>query len=185
VGSFDPSGLDWIEYTGQNVSLYGGNYGDRSGLLLSCAATSGAKDFQNIMFRNDVDGDGPLPTGKYKIDLSSDPARYANISQYGTNLYSSTGVQRIHESYLLDGEIIGMGAWGTWRARLEPVRVRSPRTGNFYLHNSKKGYTHGCVETCDALYDALVKYHNQGLQEIFVRIRYSTFFTNGGTKKER
>jgi hypothetical protein len=128
---------------------------------------------------------GPLPMGKYKIDLRLDPGRYANISQYGTNLYSSTGVQRIHESYLLDGEVIGMGAWGTWRARLEQVRVRSPRTGNFYLHNSKKGFTHGCVETCDALYDALVDYRNQGLQEIFVRIKYTTFFTNGGTKKEK
>jgi len=92
VSSFDPSGLDWIEYTGQNVSLYGGNYGDRSSLLLGCAATSGAADFQNIMFRDDPDGDGPLPTGKYKIDLTSDPGRYASITEYGTNLYSSTGV---------------------------------------------------------------------------------------------
>lgn len=54
---------------------------------------------------------------------------------------------------------------------------------NFCLHNSTKGYTHGCVETCDQLYNRFVNYHNKGLGGIDVMIDYTTNSTYGGTDK--
>lgn len=53
----------------------------------------------------------------------------------------------------------------------------------FYLHNSHKGFGHGCVETCDDLYDRFVKLHDQGVVYIYVDVRYAGDSTNGGTKQ--
>lgn len=61
--------------------------------------------------------------------------------------------------------------------------MKPTKRDNFYLHNSTKGFTHGCVETCDSLYDKFVKYHEQGLSSIDVQVRYTTTSTNGGTAR--
>ena len=82
-------------------------------------------------------------------------------------------------------QFLGPGSpeWGTWRARLEKVSVQDNRTNTFYLHNSHKGYTHGCAETCDELYDRFVKLHDQGVGYIYLDVRYAGNSTNGGTKQ--
>lgn len=72
--------------------------------------------------------------------------------------------------------------WGTWRARLEKVDVDSSRNA-FYLHDSRKGHTQGCIETCSDLYDSFVRYHNHGIKWLPVRVQYSGTSTNGGTKQ--
>jgi RHS repeat-associated protein len=181
VGSIDPYGLDWIEYTGQRLTVYSGKFGDRSGSLEQCNATSGLPDRQSPAFQGTESG--PVPAGLYKINLQLDPNRFASLTAAGDNLYSNTGVQRIRDRYPLPGGGWAIPAgWGTWRARLEKVKVNSNRD-NFYLHNSTKGYTHGCVETCNDLYDRFAKYHQQGVGSILVNINYTTNSTNGGTKQ--
>jgi len=181
VASVDPYGLDWIEYTGQRLTVYSGNFGDRSGILEQCKATSGLPDRQSPAFQG-IEA-GPVPAGLYKINLQLNPSRFASLAADGSNLYSNFGVQRIRDHYRLpDGNSVIPAGWGTWRARLEKVKVNSKRD-NFYLHNSTKGYTHGCVETCDDLYDRFSKYHQQGLGSILVNIRYTTESTNGGTRQ--
>ncbi len=126
---------------------------------------------------------GPVPAGLYKINLQLNPSRFASLAADGSNLYSNFGVQLIRDHYHLpDSNSVIPAGWGTWRARLEKVKVNSKRN-NFYLHNSTKGYTHGCVETCDDLYDRFSKYHQQGLGSILVNIRYTTDSTNGGTRQ--
>ncbi len=93
------------------------------------------------------------------------------------------GVQRIRPQYTLSNGQIGYPTgWGTWRARLEPRDVSGGRH-NFYLHNSTKGYTHGCVETCDSLYSRFSAYHDSGLRGIDVLVDYTTNSTNGGTAR--
>jgi uncharacterized protein RhaS with RHS repeats len=185
TGSVDPYGLDWIEYTGQQLTVYGGNYGDRSQLLEWCKATSGYRDANyNFQFARDQGLDlGPLPEGLYKINLQLDPTRFASLDATAGQLYAAYGVQRIRDRYRLPaGGWAYPEGWGTWRARLEKVRVNTNRH-NFYLHNSAKGYTHGCVETCSDLYNRLVGYHDQGIGSILVNVQYSTTTTNGGTKQ--
>jgi len=181
ISLIDPSGLDWIEYTGQTLKVWPGKFKDRGHPpILECKATSGMEGYQSPDLDN---GEyGPVRHGEYRIDLSLDPKRWASIVPSGENLAAANGVQRIRDYYTgPNGEHLVPAGWGTWRARLQPMNVSTKR-GNFYLHNSTKGYTHGCVETCDSLYNRFVTYHDQGLAGIDVLVDYTTNSTNGGTK---
>jgi hypothetical protein len=42
----------------------------------------------------------------------------------------------------------------------------------FYFHNSTKGYSHGCIEVTNALYDDIINYRNQGVTSIPVIVEY-------------
>jgi RHS repeat-associated protein len=175
VSRFDPLGLDWIEYTGQNLTLYGGEVGNQSKVLKKCKATSGQPNFQSPKNQSDQDR-GPLPEGLYRINLMLNPNRIVAVTPNNES-YADYGVQRLPGNNP-DSD------WGTWRARLEKVKLNQPTPrNNFYLHNSHKGYTHGCVETCDDLYNTMRDYHNQGLDYLPVRIRYTDPTTNGGTRR--
>ncbi|HVO63643.1 MAG TPA: RHS repeat-associated core domain-containing protein, partial [Terriglobales bacterium] len=181
LGRIDPLGLDWLEYTGQTLTVWPGKYKDRGHApLLQCRASSGLPGHQSPSEQNSPDT-GPVHEGHYWINLALDPHRWAGFYQPTNELAAAYGVQRIRPEYTLsDGRIGYPTGWGTWRARLEP-RDASTARHNFYLHNSTKGYTHGCIETCDTLYDRFVKYHDQGLRGIDVMVDYTTNSTNGGT----
>jgi len=185
AGRIDPLGLDWIEYTGQTLTVWPGRFGDRGQApLLLCKATSGYPGHQNA--RLDDEEFGPVRRGTYRIDLSLDPNRWAKVAPSGDNLLSAGGVQRIHPKYPvpnMPGYVYDMSQWGTWRARLDPVDAPTKRSGGFYIHNSTKGFTHGCIESCDGLYSRFVAYRDQGLKSIDVLVDYTTGNTNGGTKK--
>lgn len=170
---FDPSGLDWIEYTGQALTLYGGTVGNRSQIIQRCKASSGLPGRQNTAFQNVGDA-GPVPEGLYRINLALDPHRHIKWGPTDESI-PAFGVQWIGDE---------SDDWGTWRARLEKVKLKKPTTrDSMYLHDSQKGYTHGCVETCSSLYDRFVNYHDSGVQYLPVQVRYTTTSTNGGTKR--
>jgi RHS repeat-associated protein len=129
VGSVDPYGLDWIEYTGQRLTVYSGRFGDRSGILETCNATSGLPDRQSPSMQG---GEyGPVPAGLYRINLQLDPGRFATLLSLG-ELASNHGVQRIHSTYPIPNGYVTMEAWGTWRARLDKMNVKSKRDN--FLH---------------------------------------------------
>ena len=68
--------------------------------------------------------------------------------------------------------------------RVGPILLPvNSKRDTFYLNDSHKGYTHGCIETCGKLYDRLVQYHNRGLESIFVQVQYNVTNTNGGTRR--
>ena len=114
-----------------------------------------------------------MPEGKWRINLGLDPTRGARVNPDSTTI-PALGVQWLGP---------GSPDWGTWRARLEKVSVQDNRVNTFYLHNSHKGFTHGCVETCDDLYDRFQKLHDQGVGYVYVDVRYAGDSTNGGTKQ--
>jgi RHS repeat-associated protein len=174
ISWFDPFGLDWIRYTGQTLTVYGGSFGDTSKTLETCNATSGDLPLQSPKYQHTESG--PVPEGKWRINLGLDPARPVGVTPYqdGYTTVPGLGVQWIGP---------GSPDRGTWRARLEKVSVQDNRVNTFYLHNSHKGYTHGCVETCDDLYRRFVDLHNQGVGYIYVDVRYAGSSTNGGTKQ--
>ena len=53
------------------------------------------------------------------------------------------------------------------------------------MHNSTKGFTHGCTEVETTLFDMLVFYRERGHKKIDVRVQYPSknHKTNGGTKR--
>ena len=152
----DPSGLDWIEYTGQSLSWYAGEPGNRATLVIpKCAATSGLTNYQEPRLANVRDA-GPVPAGWYTVDLRPDPWRVATIGPTG-KLNSNVGIQRIPR---LGNDGLPLrdipGLWGSWRARLQADKPTG--RDNFYLHDSHKGETSGCIETCTELFQQLFMY---------------------------
>jgi len=98
MGRVDSLGLDWIEYTGQTLTVWPGKYKDRGHpAILQCKASSGYPGFQSSAMQNE--DLGPVHEGHYYIDLSLNPYRWASIMPTGENLYSAFGVQRIRPTY--------------------------------------------------------------------------------------
>jgi hypothetical protein len=74
---------------------------------------------------------------------------------------------------------------------LEPDKItgatNAQRDNNsYYLHDSQKGYTHGCTEVDHDLFTQLKKYRKKGNDKIDVIVEYSNpnQNTNGGTEKK-
>ena len=182
----DLSGLDWIEYTGEKLTLYDGNIGDRTKSKKTCKATSGLNGFQNPQ-NTGLKDRGPVPAGDYSINLVPDPNRTAKADRNTGELTSNKdgGIEIVPPSFTTrNGTVVTYPGWGTWRARLNPKPKTDTKKRNyFYFHNSKKGYSHGCIETCDELLNALKDYRNDGNKAIDVRIDYRDRTTYGETDK--
>jgi len=134
---FNGKQVVWYNSEGQVIELY--------------RAVSGFRGYQNPKFAS-LSNLGPIPEGAYNINLTLDPNRFAQIDASG-NLYSNNGIERIPEGFL------DSNPWGTFRARLNPLPGTNTygRT-NFYIHNSSKGYTHGCIEIESAFFNKLLDY---------------------------
>lgn len=177
LSNFDPTGLDWIEYDGRTLVYYGGSYGDRSHPMRWCPATSGAAGYQRTWNVHEPNR-GPVPEGRYRINLTLSPNRSATFNSSTGVANSSRGIQRIPSIPSLPGGD-PQPLWGTWRSRIEKVEVKSSRD-NMYIHNSHKGQTHRCIETCDDLLNDLLKYRLVS-PDIDVMVKYRTPYTRGNT----
>lgn len=141
--------------------------GDADGFLVF-DASSGTFP---IASAQDQESSGPVPEGRYvflaKFDPLQNTVEKANAllkegDKPGKGPFGNfrQGIQRL--------PVGGNGPvnvqWGETRVRLEPqFKLPGKRTGGFYLHDSKKGYTSGCVEvrrndTGLLFFDALVSY---------------------------
>lgn len=168
----DPNGLDWIEYTGMTLNWYGGNVGDRSKILSSGNAASGNMRSQSSSncSKKDV---GPIPPGEYSIDLEPDPNRV--VKGIGTGTTPGRGIEKFPADYYTSsGTLVTFRDWGTWRAALKPSSSNKMMgRDNFYLHDSKKGFTKGCIESPSNMYEKLVNYRNAGNKMIAVLVNYT------------
>ncbi len=111
-------------------------------------ATSGHVGFQNSKFQDKKD-DGPLPEGSYTINLSLNPNRKVKFSKEG-DVLKGDGIQKIPSTRTADdGFEYSYEDWGTMRARLnaDPAFVKAYGRDDFYIHNSHKGYSSGCIES--------------------------------------
>ncbi len=197
----------WILYDGQKVTFYSGDYENTDNPVQSFKGTSGIyttsdeagknilKDYRNSKYQfkqeNVIEGGkekrifvGPLPEGDYSIDLSLDPNRQTEISSNGETI-PGKGIQKI--TYIKGGkEYVRYPDWGSQRAKLDANSSTKlgGRDGNFYFHNSSKGYTHGCIETETGFF-TLLKTLRKTQATIRVKIQYKSqnSSTNGNTKK--
>ena len=140
---------------------------------------------------------GPIPEGKYYLKLRIARPKYARDD--GTrrcNLRPAGAIQRIPRKgdptrgpkRSEAGKCEPFWAnWGWHRIRLEPANTKTanacrPRRGGFYLHDSSKGYTHGCIEVEGAFFTKLIKFAKTSKQSrMVVTVAYKTSITYGGT----
>ena len=204
VNKIDPDGRDWLLVTGNAVCWYGGEAGDKKNLIDTYKATSGYKgpDANGIMWNlqkakyQNIRNGGPTPEGKYHINLEPDPERVAQADLNTGDLLRDPngGIEKIPD-FVENPNKEGYGwsytEWGQHRAHLTPDKVTGAKNSerdnySYYLHDSQKGYTHGCTEVETKLFDKLNEYRNNGNTRIDVIINYGNnqnHSTNGGTKK--
>ncbi|MCY2966691.1 MAG: DUF2778 domain-containing protein [Planctomycetota bacterium] len=111
----------------------------------SFRATSGLPGHQNASQQSHSD-EGPIPEGLYsfQVKLSQD----ANMISK-TQLDHREGIEHIPSVLHFHGGNYEARAWGSNRVRLSTVYIQDPKNrsrGGFYLHDSTKGYSHGCIE---------------------------------------
>ncbi|MEJ2669744.1 MAG: DUF2778 domain-containing protein [Gammaproteobacteria bacterium] len=168
-----------MTYDGQNISWPGRG---------TFKATSGLPGSQ-LPKDSCVPDIGPIPEGFYKVF----------ISDHGTAQDDGTGFCALKPSWGIQEIPSGAAAgvcepfwanWGRNRARMEPADVAtknrcSPVTrGGFYLHDSTKGYSHGCIEVETRLFPLLRNCHKTTKKStVIIKVSYvEGESTNGGTK---
>ena len=162
------------------------------GLVLSWGgrrfkATSGLPGWQ--MPQNQCLPDqGPIPEGFYRFSIK-DAGSARDDGTQQCRLTPAAGIQTIPR-----GEAAGLcepywANWGRNRVRLEAADVKTrqackPARSGFYLHDSTKGYSHGCIEVEPAFFQALHGHVvTTGKQSLALRVQYvADRATNGGTR---
>lgn len=195
LNSFYESTNEWLEYQGQKLNWYNGAYGSKSLLTASYKATSGlfvdaAHDYRNSRYERLKDK-GPLPEGKYWIALLPNPKRIAKADKNSGEILANKdgGIERIPDIFVrADGSTIIYPGWGKTRARLFADKATNTfGRSNFYLHDSHKGYSHGCIEVEHAFFEKLIAERSTSLHKfskIALHISYDqkNMSTYGGTR---
>jgi hypothetical protein len=169
---YDGDELDWY-----GVSVY--------------RATSGLPGSQSAD-KQTVKDNGPVPEGNYSLVLKeSGTARVVNIAK--NQLDTREGIESLVDMPGPDGRLYESAAWGTNRVRLRIIRIDNPRArhrNGFYLHDSTKGYSHGCIEVEPRFFVRLRQMavdesaKPRGRKHLYLRVKYptATESTYGGTK---
>ena len=156
-------------------------------------ATSGMVGWQDPKQQCEPDR-GPVPEGSFRLQLTVDKAYAQDDGSGMCDLKPASPMQ-----YIPRGPAAGAceqfwANWGHRRVRLHPAdaatraQCNGGRSG-FYIHDSTKGYSHGCIEIEGAFFNhfiALVS--SQPLKKPKLWLTLSVKYTpgqptNGGTKK--
>ncbi len=178
ISRMDYLGLDWIQYTGTEITMYAGNLHDKSKVITKCNATSGLTPGSQNPNSSQKPDEGPIPQGDYSIDLKGDPNRIAPMP----GPTPGGGISQLPKK--ADGTS-AYPDWGDQRAKLDPKKGTDTKNRTaFYIHDSAKGYTHGCIEVpCKDLFEKLKEYRKGGAKNIDVNVDYSnSTSTNGNTR---
>ncbi len=169
---YDGDELDWY-----GVSIY--------------KATSGLDGYQSAD-KQTISDHGPIPEGTYSFSLKiAGKARVVNVA--AGKLDANQGIQNLEAMAGPDGNLYDAPNWGKNRVRLNIIRIENPKArhrGGFYLHDSTKGFTHGCVEVEPRFFTRLREFAGEqaaakkGRKSMIVRVKYPSAgeSTYGGTK---
>jgi hypothetical protein len=136
---------------------------------------------------------GPIPTGTYTVATTIPKNPYATFNAASCSLNSSNSIQIIprggDEKDKPSGSEAGMcepywANWGYNRAALVPHRdMVAPHRNGFFLHDSSKGFTHGCVETEQRFFtDKLIPLAKKSPgAAVTLKVKYEHFRTYGDT----
>ncbi len=181
LGRIDVTVQDFNDPKDQDVDIfYLGQYvvwrrslppeGDTPGLLVF-SASSGKNGVASAQKMRDI---GPLPEGKYKLLAQFDPQQ-STVDQANALLKEGDAPGRGPFQNTRPGiQLLPVGGagpvnvqWGAMRVRLDPTFAVPGNRSGFYLHDSHKGYTSGCVEVRrdtgrHLFFDALLSYVSSG-----------------------
>lgn len=132
---------------------------------------------------------GPLPEGVYKVYISD----HGTAKDNGRDICAlspSWGLQKIPRGSKAGSCEPYWANWGHNRARMEPADEKTKKRcapvsrGGFYLHDSIKGFSHGCIEVDTKLFIHFRELHSSTKrQTIIIQVKYTAGrSTNGGTK---
>ncbi len=98
---------------------------------------------------------GPIPSGLYRLSLAvrKNVATVDKSGQMVSQATSGYGIERIPQQF--------QDSWGANRVGLELIQLHvkcEERRDNFYIHDSHKGFTHGCIETETSFFTELYNY---------------------------
>lgn len=152
-------------------------------------ATSGLSGHQYPRYQCTMDA-GPVPDGLYKVYLT-DAGQAKDDGKGVCNLEPAWGIQTIPRGSAAGACEPYWANWGYNRVRLEPADAQtrhacSPQRGGFYLHDSAKGYSHGCIEVEHSFFVQLraeSTLHPGG--HLILKVHYvADRITNGGTRAQ-
>lgn len=179
-----------ILYDGEHVFWYGmGNY-----KKAEYEASSGLKGYQTAD-KQDIKDKGPIPAGEYWFSLAiAGTAHVVNTQPGHFTLDSKQGIQSLVNMEDDEGETHNSSAWGKNRVRLNVTKMtngdaqRAHRDG-FYLHDSVKGFSHGCIEVDTAFFKRLRMFAAEeakkkgGRDKLVLHVKYPSLMasTQGST----
>ena len=151
-------------------------------------ATSGMKGHQ-VPGEQCIPDAGPVPEGEYKVFIA-DHGIAKDDGRGICALKPSWGIQEIPRGAKAGSCDRYWANWGKNRARMEPANESTKKScapvnrGGFYLHDSTKGFSHGCIEVETSLFKHLRNHHSSTKKQyVIIQVKYvAGRGTNGGTK---
>jgi hypothetical protein len=131
---------------------------------------------------------GPVPPGHYQLLLRVDRNGAQDDGTNQCSLRPSTAIQTIPRGPAAGPCEPYWANWGRHRVRFEPAdsvtrHACHPPRGGFYLHDSTKGYSHGCIEVETSFFTRLYVYVPLAMHQYLpLRVNYAYAETNGGTR---
>jgi len=176
-------------YTGQKLSWDGREYNATSGNFYIHADPKSKKsetwDYRSAANQGIRDF-GPIPEGLYWLSLKiTGDAKIARDGQ----VLAGDGIQSIPGGEHSEWGANRVHLHAHWLEQSKIWKLRDPNS--FYIHDSHKGYTHGCVEVDNSFFSRLRSFAAAeakkpgGKTKLWVRVDYKDGGTStlGKTKK--
>ncbi|MGE3180403.1 MAG: tlde1 domain-containing protein [Phycisphaerae bacterium] len=188
--------MDDLVYNGKVLSWPARKKSWKATSGMDASSETGFVDHRNEKYQKVKDA-GPIPEGKYILSLSEEgTAVNFRKSAGGCDLASHRGIQQIPRAATGNASAVCdpyFANWGWNRVRLQPSgnnhnASKFGRSG-FYIHDSSKGYSHGCIETEQSFFGELraeSRARAKGKKSMILRLLVDYAAgqsTYGGTKK--
>lgn len=148
-------------------------------------ATSGMPGSQNSLHQFERDK-GPIPEGTYVVPLRIGGNATITRAKYSTTGEMTEGTLDTRSEIqslqcITDpkhpGNVMIFANWGSNRVRLAKQKVKYERASHrdgFYLHDSTKGFSHGCIEVETAFFASLRDFatKNPKKKSIILKVDY-------------
>jgi hypothetical protein len=177
-----------MSYDGKTIKWGSRSYPASSGMAVWPDPILGNTDYRFAKYQ-DSQG-GPVPEGNYVLHVFLNGT--AGLTQLGPDAEVAAtqtgGIQAIPK-VTIGGAEYTFPDWGTRRIRIFKGKGNATKRNNFYLHDSSKGYSHGCIEVDGKFFEDLrldlVTMHKSKKYDLTLVVTYASpgTSTNGGTKK--